>query len=138
MQYSQENICVWVCNFNKKRLQHRCFPVNITNFKNIYFEEHLRTAASVGLLTIVAKFSFLHVCKGPGHAIDTGMKFVPDTKYNKRIITMSKNLIVTPRQHLIMFHSFIHFLPDMEPSWCRYPTKHNIHNSTEFKILKNY
>ena len=33
-----------VLNFIKKRLQHRCFPVNIA--KNKYFEEHLRTAAS--------------------------------------------------------------------------------------------
>ena len=33
-------------NFTKKRLQHRCFPVNIANFKNTYFEKHLRTAAS--------------------------------------------------------------------------------------------
>ena len=28
------------------RLQHNCFPVNISKFKNTYFEEHLRTAAS--------------------------------------------------------------------------------------------
>ena len=34
------------CNFTKKRLQHRCFPVNIANFKNTYFEKHLRTADS--------------------------------------------------------------------------------------------
>ena len=35
------------CNFIKKRLRHRYFPVNIGEFfKNIYFEEHLRTAAS--------------------------------------------------------------------------------------------
>ena len=36
------------CDFIKKRLQHRCFHVNIENwknFKNSYFEEHLRTAA---------------------------------------------------------------------------------------------
>ena len=34
-------------NFIKKKLQHRCFPVNISKFfKNIYFEEHLRTAVS--------------------------------------------------------------------------------------------
>ena len=32
-------------NFTKKRLQHRRFPVNIANFKNTYFEKHLRTAA---------------------------------------------------------------------------------------------
>ena len=33
-------------NFIKKRLQHRCFPVNIAKFlKTPYFEEHLRTAA---------------------------------------------------------------------------------------------
>ena len=30
------------CNFFKKRLQHRCFPLNIANL----FEEHLLTAAS--------------------------------------------------------------------------------------------
>ena len=34
------------CNFTKKRLQHRRFPVNITNFKNTYFEKHLPTAGS--------------------------------------------------------------------------------------------
>ena len=41
-QYSQENICIGVffnsvadlqvCNFSKKRLQHRCLPVNIAKF----------------------------------------------------------------------------------------------------------
>ena len=36
------------CNFIKKRLQHNCFPVNVTKiFKNTYFGEHLRMAASV-------------------------------------------------------------------------------------------
>ena len=35
-----------VCNFTKKRLQHKLFPVNIVNFKNTYFEKHLRTAGS--------------------------------------------------------------------------------------------
>ena len=39
-------ICLQVCNFTKKRLQHRRFPVNIANFKNTYFEKHLRTAGS--------------------------------------------------------------------------------------------
>ena len=34
------------CNFTKKRLRHRHFPVNIANIKNTYFEKHLRTAAS--------------------------------------------------------------------------------------------
>ena len=34
------------CKFTKKRLQHRRFPVNISNFKNTYFEKDLRTAAS--------------------------------------------------------------------------------------------
>ena len=32
----------------KKGFQHRCFPVNI--FQNSYFEEHLQTTASVGVL----------------------------------------------------------------------------------------
>ena len=34
------------CNFTKKRLQHGRFPINIANFKNNYFEKHLRTAGS--------------------------------------------------------------------------------------------
>ena len=55
-QYSRKNICFGVCfnkfvglqacKFTKKRPQHRCFPVNIANFKNTYFEKHLRTAGS--------------------------------------------------------------------------------------------
>ena len=36
------------CNFTGKRLQHRCFPVNIAKiFKNTYFEEYLLMAAWV-------------------------------------------------------------------------------------------
>ena len=35
-----------VCNFIKKRLQHRCFSVNIAKFLITCFEEHLHTAAS--------------------------------------------------------------------------------------------
>ena len=41
------------CNFIKKRLQRRCFPLNIAKntflriFKNTYFEEHLLTAVSL-------------------------------------------------------------------------------------------
>ena len=35
-----------ICNFIKKILQHRCFPViSAKFFKNSYFEEHLRTNA---------------------------------------------------------------------------------------------
>ena len=34
------------CNFTKKRLQHRRFPVNIANCKNTYFKNYLRTAGS--------------------------------------------------------------------------------------------
>ena len=35
------------CNFIKKRLQHRCFAVNIVGFlKHIFFEKHPRAAAS--------------------------------------------------------------------------------------------
>ena len=53
-QYSRENTCVGVffdktadCNFNKKRLQHRCFPVTIAIFEEHLFRKHLRTTASV-------------------------------------------------------------------------------------------
>ena len=39
------------CNCIKKRLQHRCFLVNIVKFlRTTYFEEHLRTAAFVLLI----------------------------------------------------------------------------------------
>ena len=42
-------------NFIKKRLQYRCFPMNIVKFlKNTYFEEHLITlTASKHLLVFV-------------------------------------------------------------------------------------
>ena len=34
------------CNFTKKRLQHKRFPVKIANFKNTYLKKHHRTAGS--------------------------------------------------------------------------------------------
>ena len=34
------------CNFIKKRLLHRCFPVNIAKFWNTYLEYLLKTTAS--------------------------------------------------------------------------------------------
>ena len=34
------------CNFIKKRLQYRRFPVNIANFKNTVCEKHLQAAGS--------------------------------------------------------------------------------------------
>ena len=58
----QENICAGVsvvqvqaaCNFIKKRLWHRCFPVNFAEFlRPPFFAEHLQTIASelyLGLL----------------------------------------------------------------------------------------
>ena len=40
-----------VCNCVKKRLQHRCFLVNIAKFlRKTYLQEHLETAASVLLM----------------------------------------------------------------------------------------
>ena len=49
-----ENTCVGVsflitkaCKFIKTRIQQRCFPVSIAKFLKTYFEEHLRTAASM-------------------------------------------------------------------------------------------
>ena len=41
-----------------KKLQHRCFAVNIAEiFKNTYFEEHLTTVASV-LFISISKFNY--------------------------------------------------------------------------------
>ena len=34
-------------NYNKKRHQLRCFPVNIAKFSRTYFEEHLQITVSV-------------------------------------------------------------------------------------------
>ena len=34
------------CSFIKKRIQHRCFPVNTVKLLRTHFEEHLRMAAS--------------------------------------------------------------------------------------------
>ena len=45
------------CNFTKKRLQYRRFPVNITNFKNTYFEKHLRTAGSDSSYILLKKLN---------------------------------------------------------------------------------
>ena len=42
------------CNFIKKRLQHRCFPVNIA--KRQHFEEYLRTCLEVHLQTDATDF----------------------------------------------------------------------------------
>ena len=50
-------ISLQVCNFTKKRLQHRRFPVNIANFKNNYFEKHLRTAGSDSSYILHSKFN---------------------------------------------------------------------------------
>ena len=35
------------CNFIKKRLQHKCFPVKLEKFLRTRFEEHLRTTAYI-------------------------------------------------------------------------------------------
>ena len=43
----------------KKRFQHRCFPVDI--FHNTYFEEHLQTAASTGVLLEFCKDTFCNL-----------------------------------------------------------------------------
>ena len=48
LQYSQENTCArsQACNFIKKRLWHRCFPVNFAKFLRIFFTERFRTTPS--------------------------------------------------------------------------------------------
>ena len=42
-------VAAWkTCNFIKKKLRQSCFPMNFAEFfKNIYFEEHLRTDSCV-------------------------------------------------------------------------------------------
>ena len=44
-------------NFAKKRLQHKRFPVNIANFKNIYFKKHHRTAGSGSIYILHRKLN---------------------------------------------------------------------------------
>ena len=56
-----ESLCAKVtslkaCNF-KKRLQHRCFPVECCQiFKKTYYEEHLQTTVSAVSVTLVLLF----------------------------------------------------------------------------------
>ena len=50
-QYCQENTCVGVCNFTKKRLKNRSFPVNIAIILGTaVFTEHLVAASAVNCL----------------------------------------------------------------------------------------
>ena len=57
------------CNFTKKRLQPRCFPVNIAN---TYFEEHLQTATFIRYEILTSRkqsvcalsWWSLDICKG--------------------------------------------------------------------------
>ena len=65
LEYSQENARVGVSFLSKKRLQHRCFPVNIVKFltpslykiyKQLLLEELIKREADSG---ISAKISFL-------------------------------------------------------------------------------
>ena len=51
-------------SFVKKRLQHRCFPLNIARFfNNSFFKKHLRKATS-GTFTNFAKFTGKNTCFG--------------------------------------------------------------------------
>ena len=50
--------CFQACNFIKKTLQHKCFPVNIEIFKNTCFEDHLRTPASGFMSAMSVHFYF--------------------------------------------------------------------------------
>ena len=40
------------CNFIKKRLQHRCFPVNIAKYLRSFFIEHLQWFGRLGILMV--------------------------------------------------------------------------------------
>ena len=60
-QNLQESFCARVsflrpATLLKKRPWYRCFPVNFEKFKNIYFEEHLRTALSELILNYLQIF----------------------------------------------------------------------------------
>ena len=48
VSYSKDLI-IQICNFIKKILQRRLFPILLRNFYYTYFEKHLRTAASQNL-----------------------------------------------------------------------------------------
>ena len=63
LQHPQENTCVGVAFLKSCRLQHRCFSCEYCEIlKNTYFEEHLRTAASVDTYehSILRLFLILH------------------------------------------------------------------------------
>ena len=67
-QNSQENSCAKVyflikaCNFIKKRLRHRCFPVNFVTFlRKFFFAELLRTTASIYVVDVLKYPKFILV-----------------------------------------------------------------------------
>ena len=54
------------CNFIKKKLQHKCFSVNIAEFfKGTYVEKHLRTAASIYIQQNYVSTNFTKTSVGP-------------------------------------------------------------------------
>ena len=55
-------VALKVIYFIKKRLQDRCFPVNIAKyFKNTYFEKQLQTAASVHSVSKLEKWEMENI-----------------------------------------------------------------------------
>ena len=62
-QNSQKNTYVGVSfliNIFKKRLQHKCFPVNFVKFLRIFFIEHLKTESL--FLNLLYSSSSFHLC----------------------------------------------------------------------------
>ena len=47
LSYASGPIRLHACSFIKKKLQHRCFPVNIAKFKNSFFYKISPVTASV-------------------------------------------------------------------------------------------
>ena len=73
-------------NFIKKRLQHRCFPVNIAKLKNTYFEEHMGTTASrlhtlkFCILIQTKRIGTLHFCYEKSNQIYQYLAVVPKVR----------------------------------------------------------
>ena len=115
LQYSQKNTCVGVsffnkvvglkaCNFIKKRLQHRCFPVIIANFLRTAF---LKNNCERLLLYIIIFFLTLTLRKKcpysefsgpyfPAFGLNTGRYYSPafelNTERYSRSLSGSNNI----------------------------------------------
>ena len=78
--------CLQACNFIKKRLQHRCFPVNIAKFsKNIFWKTYVKIFLNVWYCWKGTIFGYFKILRNTLLLLNRLMKFSNETKINRCI-----------------------------------------------------